>query len=849
MKFGGTSVSSSDTWATIATEVQARIDEGLRPLVVCSALSGVSNALESMLDGAAEQDPEPGLAALRARHLEMANELGVSADGIEPHLGLVERLIRGVSLVGEASPRTRARVMARGELMSTHLGAAYLASRGVGARWVDARQHLTVTAQPQATDHRRYLSATCDASPDAELAQRLAAIDASALITQGFIARTPAGHTALLGRGGSDTTAAYFAGRLLAVRCEIWTDVPGLYTANPHRIPTARLLRNLDYDEAQEIASTGAKVLHPRCIHPLRAQRIPLHVRCTPHPAEEGTVVSAAGDGTARVKSVSTKTGITLVSMDTDGMWQTVGFLADVFSVFKANGLSIDLVSTSEMNVTVSLDPGANALDPRTLEGLLRDLSTLCRARVIGPCAAVSLVGRRIRALLHRLGPALEAFQEQRVHLVSQAASDLNLTFVVDEAQAERLAQKLHQLLFSGDADGSWLGPTWQERFAPEVVTTEAPRWWRGRREELLAAGHQSPVYVYNLPTIRRRADGLASLSNVDRVFYAMKANANPDVLRTVYDAGLSFECVSPGEIALLRELFVDLSPDRVLFTPNFAPRSEYAEALQLGVHITLDNLHPIRAWPELFADQAVIVRVDPGIGKGHHHYVHTAGAESKFGVWPEELEELSRLCAAAGARVVGLHAHAGSGIRTPEHWAGTGAFLSSMLDQFPDVSVLNLGGGLGVTEKPGQHPLSLQQVDEHLAKLRAVRPGISIWLEPGRYVVAEAGVLLCRVTQRKTKGGVGYVGVDAGMHTLIRPALYGAYHHIVNLSRLDEPATERVHVVGPICESGDTLGYARHLPKCEEDDVLLIDTAGAYGRVMSSTYNQRPVPNEVALT
>jgi len=192
----------------------------------------------------------------------------------------------------------------------------------------------------------------------------------------------------------------------------------------------------------------------------------------------------------------------------------------------------------------------------------------------------------------------------------------------------------------------------------------------------------------------------------------------------------------------------------------------------------------------------------------------------------------------------VGLHAHSGSGILTPDHWAHLGETLADATRHFPEVTVLDLGGGFGVPEKPAQEPLDLGAVATGLERVHSSNPGRAIWIEPGRYVVAESGVILARVTQTKGKGEVRYVGVATGMNSLIRPALYGSYHEIVNLTRLDEERTERANVVGPICESGDTLGLDRLLAPTREGDVLLIANTGAYGFVMSSRYNLRePAP------
>ena len=235
-------------------------------------------------------------------------------------------------------------------------------------------------------------------------------------------------------------------------------------------------------------------MLHPRCILPVRQYGIPLYIYATQTPELEGTVISAApGEGAAQVKAIALKKGITLISMESPGMWHEVGFLADAFKVFKDHGMSVDLVSTSETNVTVSLDPGANTLDPHNVQALLADLARLCRAQLIGPCASLSLLGRNIRAILHRLGDALELFEEQKIYLVSQAANDLNFTFVIDEQQGERLVQQLHDLLIRASAHDKVMGPTWEQLYAPPVTAGAAPaRWWRSKRERLLQIGAAS---------------------------------------------------------------------------------------------------------------------------------------------------------------------------------------------------------------------------------------------------------------------------------------------------------------------------------------------------------------------
>jgi len=853
LKFGGTSVATAANWAIIRDLVRERLAEGLRPVVVHSAVGGVSNQLAALLQDAAAGDYEVLLHQIVDRHHDLASDLGLDGEALlGQYLGELAQLAAGIRLVREVSPRVHAKVMALGELMATTLGAAFLQSEGVAASWHDARSSLNGIDAPGISERASFLSATCASQADPHLQAELAAID-GVVLTQGFIARNSRGETILLGRGGSDTSAAYFAGRLQAERLEIWTDVPGMFSADPRAVSGSRLLKALRYEEAQEIASTGGAVLHPRAISPVRRAGIPLWIKSTARPDAPGTVIAKdAGDDAPRVKAVSRRGGITLVSMETLGMWQEVGFLSQAFKCFSDLGLSIDLVSTSESNVTVTLDPSANAMDATMMERLQLNLERLCRVRILPDVAVVSLVGQKIRAMLHEIGPALEAFQENKIHLLSQAASDLNLSFVVDEDQAERLVRKFHATLISPPKTDAVFGETWEElqEGLHEAAPVVAPiPWWIEKRAQLveIAAAKES-AYVYDRASIAAAVARLRGLQAVDQVFYAIKANSHPEVLQVVYDGGMNFEVVSPGEIRLLLDLFPDIDRQRILFTPNFAPREEYEFGLEQGVWVTLDNLHPLREWGESFAGKEVFLRLDPGQGRGHHEHVKTAGVHSKFGIPLFEVDEAAALVKACGAKVVGLHAHTGSGILQADNWEDVAASLIAVVEHFPTVRILDLGGGLGIPETPGQQALDMAALDASLATARAQLEGFELWLEPGRYVIAEAGVLLATVTQIKGKGDVQYVGITTGMNSLIRPALYGAYHEIANLSRVGEAATEIVNVVGPICETGDRLGSDRLLPPTREGDVLAIANAGAYGYVMSSRYNQREPAEEVVI-
>ena len=853
LKFGGASVATAAGWDTVARLVRRRREQGVRPIVVHSAVAGVTDRLETLIE-LARRGEHAGLEReLGDRHRELAREMNVDdPDGcLGAELESLAQLLRGIALTGEAGYRARVKVLALGERLAGRLGAAALELKGIGVSPVNPAKLLRATARDWASERDSMLHAVCAHDPDPDAAQLLDSLPGVPL-TQGYIARNSEGEEVLLGRGGSDVSAAALAASIGAQRLEIWTDVPGIFSADPREISGARLLRRLSYAEAQEIATSGGGVLHPLSIDPLRDGRIGMTVRSTLHPELPGTSVGPAEESdSAQVKAVMLRSGVPLVSLETLGMWRRVGFLKEVFTCFGDLGLSVDLVSTSESNVTVTLDTDPEVLTPGLMGRLRSQLERIGQVTITTNTSVVTLVGRRIRAVLHEVGPALEAFREQPIHLLSQAASDLNISFVVEPAQARRLAQSLHGRLIVPEDGDELFGPAWEELTEPAPVApagADAP-WWAERRADLLKlAEERGATYAYSLDRVAAQAARLKGLESIDRVYYAIKANSNPGLLRRVRDSGLEFECVSPGEIRLLRELFPEHEPARILFTPNFAARSEYGDALGAGVQLTVDNLAVLRDWPDLFAGRDLFLRLDPGVGRGLHRHVRTAGVHSKFGVPLFEVKQAAAAAAAAGARITGLHAHMGSGVMDPGAWEPIAETLLDCLEHFPDARVVNLGGGLGVPQHAGEQGLDLAELDAKLARCREKAPrGLEFWLEPGRYVVAEAGVLLARVTQVKGKSGARYVGVETGMNSLIRPALYGSYHEVHNLTRLEEPATRLVNVVGPICESGDVLARDRMLPECREGDVLLFANAGAYGHVMASNYNLRePAAEEV---
>lgn len=476
LKFGGTSVARPHRWEQIARTVRAHIARGEHPVLVCSALSGVTNELEALVAAVENGQPPTGvIERIWAKHVELARALGLDADVI-----LGERLSQLTELAQatDASPAWQAKVLSRGELMSTALGAAYLQKVGIRAHWVDARTILRATDEKLASDAQRYLSACCGHEADLEAQERLLASGAQVSVTQGFIARDAQGETVVLGRGGSDTSAAYLAASLSAKRLEIWTDVPGLFTIDPRKTDQARLVPDASYDEAAVMGALGAKVLHPRCLGPVRAAGIPLGIRWTDRPEVSGTVIGAAAEGAAGIKAVSSRSKLCLVKMQRDRRWQPVGFMAEVSACFHRHGLSMDLISSSSSEIRATIDLGADPGASDLLPALLADLESFCEPELLGDVTCLSVIGSGISAELPRIAGVMKLLGEPEVHLVSHAADDTHVSYVLGADVTDALAVTMHDELFERPSDSPVrLGRTWRRlNDKPRARRSSTPR-------------------------------------------------------------------------------------------------------------------------------------------------------------------------------------------------------------------------------------------------------------------------------------------------------------------------------------------------------------------------------------
>ncbi|QXD16003.1 diaminopimelate decarboxylase [Rhodocaloribacter litoris] len=362
-----------------------------------------------------------------------------------------------------------------------------------------------------------------------------------------------------------------------------------------------------------------------------------------------------------------------------------------------------------------------------------------------------------------------------------------------------------------------------------------------------------TPTYVYSEAVVRRQIDRLRThLAGLPlRLLYAMKANASPALLRLMRDEGLGIDAVSPGELEVA--LRTGFPPDRILFSANNMTDEEMHLAHGKGVLLNIGELSRLERYGRAYPGAEVCVRLNPQVGAGHHEHVITAGERSKFGIPVARLDEVRAVVARHGLRLVGLHQHIGSGILSAEVlWQAVRVLLDAARS-FSGLRFLNFGGGLGIPYRPDEAPLDFdrfqQLIVDPLRAYLAEHPskGMACWFEPGRFLVAEAGVLLMRVNTLKEANGRWFAGTDSGMSHLVRPAIYGAYHALFNLSNPAGPL-RTYDVVGNICESADHFARDREVQEIREGDVLAVLDAGAYGMSMASHYNLRALPAEVFL-
>ena len=446
MKFGGTSVENSAAIERAAEIVRSRLPE--RPIVVVSAMAKVTDNLLAMGRVAGSGNREEALELsrkLRERHYTTAGELlgtGLFTQfhsQLEQDCDALDELLRGIAAVGELTPRTSDYVASFGELMSSKMVNAAFSARGIDSRMVDSRQCIVTD-----NNHTRAVP-FMDETGVRLKANITPLVEAGHVpVMGGFIAATKDGITTTIGRGGSDFSAAIVGAGLGAERIEIWTDVDGMMTTDPGTCPEARRIKIISFEEAAELAYFGAKVLHPATVLPAVQKNIPVLILNSRNPKCEGTrITPRAPQCRNAFKAIAAKKRITIVDVVATRMLMAHGFLKAIFEVFDRHRCAVDVVSTSEVSVSLTVDSN------EAIPAIADDLAKLADVKYEGRKAIVCLVGDNLRG---RSGIAAQVFStisDINVRMISQGASEINLTFVVEEDDVPEVVRRLHRTFFS----------------------------------------------------------------------------------------------------------------------------------------------------------------------------------------------------------------------------------------------------------------------------------------------------------------------------------------------------------------------------------------------------------------
>jgi aspartate kinase len=448
MKFGGTSVEDAQAMKRTAGIVRGRRERGLEAVVVVSAMAKVTDLMVSAASAAGRGDKAGALAIgarLRHRHIDTATALLDAERFTRLHVALhqefdaLDDLLRGIAAVGELTPRTNDLVLSFGERLSSRMMAEAFEQHGLQGAHVDARSCIV-------TDASYGKAVPQEAAIEAKLAEIvLPLIEAGKTpVLGGFIGATAEGITTTLGRGGSDYTAALVGGGMHAGAIEIWTDVNGIMTTDPRICPDALRVKTISFEEAAELAYFGAKVLHPATILPAVQKSIPVWVLNSRNPENEGTKITAmAAKCASPFKSIAAKKKLTIIDVVASRMLMSHGYLKAVFDVFDKYKCAIDMVSTSEVSISVTVDSN------QQLPEICAELAKIADVKMEGHKALVCLVGEDIRGHNGIAGQVFSAISHVNVRMISQGASEINMSFMIDEEDVEEAVRSLHEHFFA----------------------------------------------------------------------------------------------------------------------------------------------------------------------------------------------------------------------------------------------------------------------------------------------------------------------------------------------------------------------------------------------------------------
>jgi aspartate kinase len=448
MKFGGTSVEDPAAIRRTADIVKGRVTQGKSPVVVVSAMAKVTDQLLRAAAAAAQGDRTGALAIssrLRSRHRDTACDLvrkpedsAVLIGAIDQEFDSLDEVLRGLAALLELTPRISDLIVSFGERISSRIVAAAFIERGIHAAHLDAREVIITGSEFQK-------AVPIDHLIEARAQQKLVPLveKHKVPVMGGFIASNEAGTTTTLGRGGSDYTGALVGGALNAEAIEIWTDVDGIMTTDPRICPDALRVKIVSFEEAAELAYFGAKVLHPATILPAVKKNIPVMVLNSRNAKCEGTrIASLAPHCKSPFKSIAVKKKLSIIDVVASRMLMTHGYLSQIFAIFDKHKCAVDMVSTSEVSVSLTVDSNSS------LPEIAADLSQLADVKYEGKKALICLVGEDIRGKSGMAAQVFNAVRHVNVRMISQGASEINMSFMIEEDDAEEAVRSLHAAFF-----------------------------------------------------------------------------------------------------------------------------------------------------------------------------------------------------------------------------------------------------------------------------------------------------------------------------------------------------------------------------------------------------------------
>ena len=798
LKFGGTSISKYG-FDLIINEIKKNDSKNI--IIVLSALSKTTSSIMEFLS---TYDLKY-IDKIRCDHINFVKNLYLDVSILDEYLNLLDTLSKSI-ILSNKNYFQKNELLSIGEYISTYLFVEYAKSFNIEYQLLDSSKFIRSENSSEMISNSLYMKGSfyCD---DIKL-------DNNVIICQGFVASTSDNFKCTLSRGGSDTTASLIAEKINAERLEIWTDVDGIYNANPSIIKDANIVNYIDYDLSQELSAMGAKVLHPYCIKPCQRASIPIHIKNTYGTNDNNTIIGSEYYNEYMLMIDRNNIVFQITSLD---MWNDYGFVSHIFECFKKESIDVNIITTAQFSVMAT----TNEINMKKIENCRSKLSEYYDVKVHYECSLISIVGKNV---LHfdKFNKIFENIKKYDNLLMSHFSSNnMCVSFVLPDSDGLKLYNEFFYKFFMKKVDDDY-----------------KEKWWYPKKDKIIEiAQEKSNLYLYNMDTVREKCMTINCMKSIDKKFYAMKANNNMNVLIEIYNNNFGFECVSIDEVKFIKGNFNDAS---VLFTPNYCNIYEYRFIFDNDFSdtcVTVDNFEVLRDNSEIFAGKKIMIRLDMNMGDGHNKKVITEGLDSKFGLEIDKLENVINFCKDKNINILGFHSHRGSNINNINNWVNAFNKLSNLANKY-DVKVVNIGGGFGLNLKVDDF-LNLDLILEK-------KNNLEIWIEPGRYLVADAGILVSRVNLVKEKGDNKFIGIDTGMNSLMRPTLYDAYHCIYNLSNIEDEELLDYSVVGPICESGDIFGKNRKIPKTNINDFILIDEAGAYGYTMSNRYNMREPAQEL---